>query len=583
MNRLSIFLLALFVMAGAACANWEFVDVTDQFDPSPRAASAVAWGDFDRDGDLDLFVGGTAHCASALYANDGNHYVDVTPYIEPPWIFETVLHAEFVDYDADGMLDLFVVTDGMESLRLFRQTSADHFENVPLTLGLDFTEPPRSTLWTDADGNGTLDLVLSNGVTSDAPMTVLAQEQSEFVEMRDNPFVDDVTGVGAMTLVDYDRDGDLDMFCGAFDPEEPPHFYRNENGVYRDWAQQFGFPMKLGRHGAVWLDYNNDQRLDLFVPGDAERTMLFRGAYVHGHQGLQPAQGFDDFLLEAADAVYAHAVDANMDGWTDLFVVKDQGRGCALFTNDSGRRWNNRAPALGLTNDRYDNRACAWGDMDGDGDLDLALAQGENGLKVYRNDVQQNHEYVVLNLMSHDGARALPNCDVHMMFQRCKQIATTSHKLSSAGSDQSSVLIVNTSTMKSSWVDLTIRWPNGIVSHYDQNDLTLWTSNTLYEPVLTQPAEPVTSADAEAPLVMSVGPNPFNPSTTISFSLLDAAEVSLSIYNLMGQEVATLARGPYAAGVHRVTFNAGELPSGIYLSRLTAGEATQVHRMLLTR
>jgi len=170
-----------------------------------------------------------------------------------------------------------------------------------------------------------------------------------------------------------------------------------------------------------------------------------------------------------------------------------------------------------------------------------------------------------------------------MMFQRCKQIATTADKLSSAGGDQSPVLIVNTSTMKSSWVDLTIRWPNGIVSHYDQNDLTLWTSNTLYEPVLTQPAEPVTSADAEAPLVMSVGPNPFNPSTTISFSLLDAAEVSLSIYNLMGQEVATLARGPYAAGVHRVTFNAGELPSGIYLSRLTAGEATQVHRMLLTR
>ncbi|MCK6560916.1 T9SS type A sorting domain-containing protein [bacterium] len=79
-------------------------------------------------------------------------------------------------------------------------------------------------------------------------------------------------------------------------------------------------------------------------------------------------------------------------------------------------------------------------------------------------------------------------------------------------------------------------------------------------------------------------PNPFNPSTKISFALPSAQEVTLKIFNLAGQEVATLLDNEHrAAGVHALTFEAQHLPSGIYLYRLQAGEFVETKRMVLIR
>jgi titin len=78
-------------------------------------------------------------------------------------------------------------------------------------------------------------------------------------------------------------------------------------------------------------------------------------------------------------------------------------------------------------------------------------------------------------------------------------------------------------------------------------------------------------------------PNPFNPSTTISYSLPEGVHVSLKVVNLTGSEVATLVDGYRERGVHRVIFKAGKLPSGIYYAVLKAGEITQVQRMTLAK
>ncbi len=63
-------------------------------------------------------------------------------------------------------------------------------------------------------------------------------------------------------------------------------------------------------------------------------------------------------------------------------------------------------------------------------------------------------------------------------------------------------------------------------------------------------------------------PNPFNPSTQISFEIPEAAEVRLDVFNIQGQQIATLANGKHAAGLHHITFNASTLSSGLYLYRL---------------
>jgi len=79
-------------------------------------------------------------------------------------------------------------------------------------------------------------------------------------------------------------------------------------------------------------------------------------------------------------------------------------------------------------------------------------------------------------------------------------------------------------------------------------------------------------------------PNPFNPSTRISFNLPVETRVTLQVYNLLGQVVATLADGErFSAGVHSVDFRAGELPNGLYFYQIRAGVFSQVRRMTLLK
>jgi hypothetical protein len=65
-------------------------------------------------------------------------------------------------------------------------------------------------------------------------------------------------------------------------------------------------------------------------------------------------------------------------------------------------------------------------------------------------------------------------------------------------------------------------------------------------------------------------PNPFNPATTIRFSLPRSSEVTLKVYDTLGKEVAILLNQKFAAGDHEIKWNAGALSSGIYLYRLQA-------------
>jgi hypothetical protein len=78
-------------------------------------------------------------------------------------------------------------------------------------------------------------------------------------------------------------------------------------------------------------------------------------------------------------------------------------------------------------------------------------------------------------------------------------------------------------------------------------------------------------------------PNPFNPSTTIRFGLAGRARVTLSVFNMLGQRVATLVEGEREAGYHSVNFDASGLASGVYLYRLTAGEHVQARKLILLR
>jgi hypothetical protein len=155
--------------------------------------------------------------------------------------------------------------------------------------------------------------------------------------------------------------------------------------------------------------------------------------------------------------------------------------------------------------------------------------------------------------------------------------------------------------------DITLSWPAGLGQYSDQWEIRPYLLD--YFPVTDMLQNTSVVVPASAPfkqvLIIKSGlavsveqpksaipahmtlrqnyPNPFNPSTLISFALARTSDVRLDVFNLLGQKVRTIVNTRLNAGVHSVTFEAGDLESGMYFYRLTAGGNSIARKMTLIR
>jgi len=130
-----------------------------------------------------------------------------------------------------------------------------------------------------------------------------------------------------------------------------------------------------------------------------------------------------------------------------------------------------------------------------------------------------------------------------------------------------------------SWVDTDVT--NGMSYSYDVVAVGL---NGERNVLATVNATPSFEAGAVTAYALHQNyPNPFNPTTTLAFDLKDAGFVNLTVFNLMGQEVAKVVNGEMSAGRHTVNFNSGSLSSGIYLYRIEVNGFAAEKKMLLMK
>ncbi|MDD5087538.1 MAG: T9SS type A sorting domain-containing protein [bacterium] len=129
------------------------------------------------------------------------------------------------------------------------------------------------------------------------------------------------------------------------------------------------------------------------------------------------------------------------------------------------------------------------------------------------------------------------------------------------------------------WTDYAVQ--NGAVYTYTLVGVSLSGARTTLATVSASPAD-LAGTVTEYALYQNY-PNPFNPTTTIAFDLAEAGFVSLKIYNLQGQEIATVVNGNLAAVAHTASFDASSLPSGMYWYKLTANDFTAVRKMTLMK
>jgi hypothetical protein len=137
--------------------------------------------------------------------------------------------------------------------------------------------------------------------------------------------------------------------------------------------------------------------------------------------------------------------------------------------------------------------------------------------------------------------------------------------------------------------DSTLFWFKNILANDPNGDKIAFKTEKISWKLVTGTEQPTNIKEeikAELPVEFILEqnyPNPFNPSTTIEFALPKSAFVTLKVYNLRGEEVATLVAEQRSAGIHRCNWNARGLASGVYLYRLETGDFVQVKKLILMR
>jgi len=130
-------------------------------------------------------------------------------------------------------------------------------------------------------------------------------------------------------------------------------------------------------------------------------------------------------------------------------------------------------------------------------------------------------------------------------------------------------------------------WRTDEMAYLVSNDGTerpalVWLRDYIQSTILVSVENPV----VEIPQVFYLSnnyPNPFNPTTTIEFSLSENSDIHLVVYDVLGRIVADLARGNYNAGYYKLDFNASNLVLGIYFYKLEAGEYADVKKLMLLK
>jgi hypothetical protein len=295
----------------------------------------------------------------------------------------------WADYDKDGDLDLYVGFNGTAN-RLYRNDRGT-FSDVAATLGVADARATRSAAWGDYDRDGDPDLVLGFAPGTASVLKLYRNEGERFSDVTADAGMSrtDSAGVRQFVWIDYDADGDLDLYVALRD--RPNLLYRNEAGRFADVAAQVGLADPRKSVGAVWLDYDDDGDFDVYVANqDGDANALMRNE-AGKFTDVAPAAGAawgGRLPNEATNGtVRPCAADVNNDGRLDLFAA-NYGRNGLLLNRGNGT-FEDVSAAWGVAIDgRYD--ACAFSDFDHDGRLDLYVNGTVTGGVSYRDYVFRN-------------------------------------------------------------------------------------------------------------------------------------------------------------------------------------------------
>ena len=409
----------LFVVANAAAgidaphrSAWD--EFTSDVPTSGYLGIGQAWGDYDNDGWVDLFLAG-GQSPSTLYRNGGDGTFSI-----PEQAADVALAnawtggAVWADYDNDGWRDLYVLAHGANVL--FRNESGAGFRDVTATAGVGDSGKGSTAAWGDYDGDGLLDLFVANWrCYPECPRDNAAALASDrlYRNRGDGTFEDVSTLLGdklrgaafSASFADFDDDGDPDIYVVNDMVEHPigTVLWRNDGPGCGGWcwndasAETRTGAVRNGMGLAVG-DYDNDLDLDFYFSDMGEPMSLLQnvgGRFRNATEAAGVGAG-DGTVVGWGTAFF----DFDNDGWLDLFLAASgyaerfrsstgsvgllfpyanvlfRNRGYGNYVDVTPPAWHQRPkPSMGV----------AYADYDRDGFVDFVVGNFDVGFMLHRN------------------------------------------------------------------------------------------------------------------------------------------------------------------------------------------------------
>lgn len=349
------------------------------------------WGDYDNDGDYDVFISGSI---DSFYASSPNELGVARLYRNNSGIFTEVdagfqqdIHrtsASWCDYNNDGYLDLAYMGssgNGTRSFKLYKNNGNGTFTDVSINIsGQAF----GSMAWGDYDNDGDQDVIVG-GNDGSMDNTLLYRNDGNDLFTYIETSLSPVTG-GSVAWGDYDNDRDLDLLILG---NGSVNVFRNDNyDTFTPLSGEGPLFQGVNRGQAIWADYNNDGLLDVVYSGASGEG---RFAAIYRNDGGDWFTNIDAGLTAVARSTVASG-DFDNDGDLDFFFSGDPDMG---YTNSASYLCRNDGDDLftqldigipGVQGAKMNGNwphlpSSAFVDFDRDGDLDIMVEGMDPSLK----------------------------------------------------------------------------------------------------------------------------------------------------------------------------------------------------------